>query len=118
MFGVAPPIPWGLVAAAVITVTLAGSGWYVIHEMRKGDAAEIRALAETTRINAAAAQRESAARLAYAANAKKAAQEQAQAHERTEDALRALQEQWDALPTDDPCRLCSLDWPVDGLHED
>ena len=114
----APPIPWGLLAALGIAVTVAGSGWYLLHELRRGDAAEIQALADVADRNAEAVRRERASAASYAANASKATKEQADAHRRTQDALDALRAQWDAKATDDPCRLCTLDWPAGGLHED
>ena len=109
MLGLTPPVPWGLVAAAVIAVCVTASGWYVIHGMRKADAEEIRQLAHVAEQNRAQAARERAHAASWAANAEKAAREQAEAHRRTQGRLDALREMWDAKPEDDPCRLCTLD---------
>ena len=110
----APPIPWGLVAAAVISVCVAGSGWYVIHQIRKADAIEIQQLAAVAEANRAAAQRERAQAALSGRLREEATREHAEAQKSLQGDLARLQAQWDARPDDDPCRLCQLTFTTDG----
>ena len=116
MLPFAPPVPWGLVAAAVIAVCVTAGGWYTIHGIRKADAVEIQQLAAVAEANRAAAARERAQAALSGRLREEATREHAETQKTTEAALARLQAQWDARPSDDPCRLCRFSWAEDGAE--
>ena len=113
----APPIPWGLLAAAVIAICVTASGWYVIHGMRKGDAAEIAALAAVAARNAEVAHRQQAAANAAQKAAQEASEAVTQSRLEVQRHKAALKEVQDGLAQDDPCLRCVVVWP-DGVLDD
>ena len=117
MIGLTPPIPWGLVAAAVITVVVAGSGWTILHGLRKSDAAEIASLAAVATRNAEVAHRQGVAANAAQKAAQEASEGIAQARLETARHKAALKEVRDGLAEDDPCLRCTVVWP-DGMRDD
>ena len=114
--GLTPPIPWGLLAGAVIAVCVVGSGAYLVHLKGAAAAVEVEALARVAETNrqALASQRALAARRDE--RSRKAIQEQTDAKNAAEDAQRALRAMWEARPADDPCSLCAADWPAGGVQ--
>ena len=91
MFGYSPPVPWGLVAAAVIAVCVTAGGWYVIHGLRKADAEEIRQLAAVAERNAKAAHAERQHAALSARLTQEATQAGVERERRLQTRLRALQ---------------------------
>ena len=112
-----------LILAAAILALLAGSGFYVVHQMRASDRAEIESLTSVAQHNAEQVARERAQAARYAEVARKATD----AHGERERALRAqiaaleaAQETSDEEGAeDDPAGECTagtlvLRWPEDG----
>ena len=114
----APPVPWGLLAAAVIAVCVAASGWYVIHQIRKGDAAEIAALADVANRNADAVQREKALKAALAAKNETLALAQGQREKALEGRLAALREARETLPAPAADCDCRPTWVRSRIQAD
>ena len=112
-----PPVPWGLLAAAVIAVCVTAGGGYVLHQIRKGDAAEIAALAAVATRNAEVAHRRGVAANAAQKAAQDAAAAMAQAQREAARHKAALKEVRDGLAEDDPCLRCVVVWP-DGVRDD
>ena len=106
-----------LIAVAVILAMLIGAGGYAVHKLRAADAREIEALSGVAEHNAATARRVEAQAAFAAKQAADALVKTNARHKATQDALQRLQEVRDAQAADDPCRLCRVDWVLDGAED-
>ena len=116
MLGLTPPVPWGLVAAAIIAVCVTAGGWYVIHGLRAADRAEVEQLAAVAERNAEAARRERQQAALSARLTEEATRTGAERERRLRSRLDALRGAYDDATQDDGadagvCPVhCELRW--------
>ena len=118
--GLTPPIPWGLLAAAVIAVCVVGSGAYLVHLKGQAAAVEVEAMADVARRNAEAAALSKSLSGIQQQEAAKAAKAGVDREKALQARLRALQSAYDdatenADSDDGVCPVhCVLRWESEG----